>query len=79
MVSDYKIGQALWSFGSLTRVLNDLTEEEVLACLELEAATQRRESVLNRLISRAARLNEIKHVSQLKEKFHGQKTRPDPR
>lgn len=70
-VSKYKVGQALRSVAGLNSVLNDLTEEEVLACLQLEAATRRRESVLNRLISRAARLNEITYVRQLKEKYHG--------
>lgn len=65
-----QLGKAMQSFGSMSRALNDLTEEEVLAALELEVATQRRESVLNRLVSRAARLNEIKYVRQLKEKIH---------
>lgn len=69
MVSKYKIAEALRSYGVLVRVLDKLTEEEVLACLQLEAASQRRESVLNRLISRAVRLNEIKYASQLKETY----------
>jgi len=71
MVSKYKIAEALSSYSALVRVLDKLTEEEVLACLHLEAGSQRRESVLNRLISRAVRLNEIKYASQLKEKYHG--------
>jgi hypothetical protein len=71
MVSKYKIAEALRSFSALMRVLEELTEEEVLACLQLEASTQRRESVLSRLISRAVRLNEIKYARQLKEKYHG--------
>lgn len=74
-VSKAQVGKALRSVASLNEVIAELTEEEVLAALQLESATQRRESVLNRLISRAARLNEIQYVSQLKEKFHGQKTR----
>jgi hypothetical protein len=70
-VSKYKIAEALRSYGALVAVLDKLTEEEVLACLQLEAGSQRRESVLNRLISRAVRLNEIAYASQLKEKFNG--------
>lgn len=62
---------ALESFQSLTAALNGLTEEEVLACLELEAASLRRQSVIDRLISRAARLRELSYVAYLKEKFHG--------
>jgi hypothetical protein len=69
MVSKYKIAEALRSYGALVRVLDGLTEEEVLACLQLEAGSQRRESVLNRLIGRAVRLNEISYARQLKEKF----------
>lgn len=69
MVSKFKIAAALRSYGALTAVLEQLTEQEVLACLQLEAASQRRESVLNRLISRAVRLNEIKYARQLKESF----------
>ena len=70
-VSKAQVGKALRSVASLNEVIAELTEEEVLAALQLESATQRRESVLNRLISRATRLNEIKYVSQLKEKFRG--------
>lgn len=70
-VSKFKVAQALESMASLTDVLTDLTEEEVLACLKLEAASRRRASILARLISRAARLNELSYVRQLKEKYHG--------
>lgn len=76
MVSKYKVAEALRSYGALVSVLDGLTEEEVLACLQLEAGSQRRESILNRLISRAVRLNEITYSRQLKEKYHGKETRP---
>lgn len=69
MVSKYRIAGALRSYGALLAVLEELTEEEVLACLQLEAGSQRRESVLKRLISRAVRLNEIKYAAQLKQKY----------
>lgn len=68
-VSKYRVAEALRSYGALVSVLDALTEEEVLACLQLEAGSQRRESVLNRLISRAVRLNEIKYANSLKEKY----------
>jgi hypothetical protein len=68
-VRKFYINQALKSFKGLTTALSELTEEEVLACLKLEAGSQRRPSVLKRLISRAARLNELSYISQLKEKF----------
>lgn len=38
------------------RVLLDLTEEELHAALDLEYAVQRRHTVMNRLIARAAAL-----------------------
>jgi hypothetical protein len=69
VINRFRVTQALKSFGSLGVVVNDLTEEEVLACLDLEAATSRRRSVLNRLMSRAVRLNEISYQRQLKEKY----------
>ena len=65
------IDQALASYSGLTRVLPELTEEEVLACLKLESATLRRQSIIDRLISRAVRLHESSYSRQLKEKFHG--------
>lgn len=68
-VRRYYIDQALKSFKGLTTALDELTEEEVLACLALEAGSRRRPSVLNRLISRAGRLQELRYTSQLKEKF----------
>lgn len=71
VVSKFRITEALTSFGRLNAVLAELTEEEVLAALELEAATQRRQSVIDRLISRAVRLNEISYQRQLKEKYRG--------
>lgn len=71
MVRKFTVAQALESYPALAQHLNDLTEEEVLAALELEAATQRRGSMLSRLISRAVRLNEVRYANQLKEKYCG--------
>jgi hypothetical protein len=70
-VRKWHIDQALASYPSLKRVLGELTEEEVLAALNLESATMRRRSVIDRLISRAVRLNELSYSRQLKERFGG--------
>jgi len=70
-VRKWYLNQALESFKRLNEVLGELTAEEVTACLDLEAASQRRQSVLNRLISRAVRLNEIKFNQSLQRKYHG--------
>lgn len=70
-VRKWFVGEALNSFQSLGRVMGELTEEEVLHCLKLEAASLRRKSVIDRLISRAVRLRELFYARQLKEKFHG--------
>lgn len=77
-VRRYYIDQALTSFKSLHRVLGELTEEEVLAALKLEAGTLRRQSVIDRLIARAGRLQELRYTRQLKEKFHGTPTVQNP-
>jgi hypothetical protein len=71
------IDQALVSYAGLTGVLDELTEEEVIACLELEAGSRRRQTILDRLTSRAVRLNELSYNRQLKEKFHGTRPKQD--
>ena len=68
------IDQALDSYPSLKQIVNELTEEEVMAALDIESATRRRQSIVLRLIARANRLNEIRYVRQLKEKYHGKST-----
>lgn len=65
------IQAALGNFASLNGVIGQLTEEEVFACLDLEAASRRRQSTLDRLISKAVRLNELKFKTQMKEKYRG--------
>lgn len=67
----WHVAQALESFTGLMKYLHELTEDEVLHCLRLEAASQRRITVIDRLISRAVRLRELSYSRQLKEKFHG--------
>lgn len=76
-VRTWYVRQALGSFRSLTDVLSELTEEEVLHCLQVEAGSLRRRSVINRLVSRAARIHELRYIRQLKEKFHGKDPQQD--
>ena len=64
-------------WGSLLAVLPQLTEEEVLHCLQVEAGSLRRRSVIDRLISRATQLNGERYTRQLKEKFHGNDPQQD--
>ncbi len=77
-VRKFYIDRALKSVQSLNFTISELTEEEVFACLDLEAGTLRRTSIIDRLISRAGRLQELRYTSQLKEKFHGTSTQQDP-
>ena len=63
----WHMSQALTSVRSLDSVVHKLTEEEVLAALDLEQASQRRRSVIDRLIKRAISLT----TKRLQEKYHG--------
>lgn len=74
MTRQWHIAQALHSVSRLNEILPELTEAEVLACLELESSTLRRRSIIDRLISRAVRLKEIVYSTHLKEKYHGSST-----
>ena len=67
----WHMSQALHSFATLTNVINELTEEEVLAALEIEAAARRRQSIIDRLIARAVRIRELSYATHLKEKYRG--------
>lgn len=68
-VRKWHVSEALTSFTRLSELIGELTLEEVLKCLELEAASTRRESVMNRLFSRAVELNRQQFIANLKEKF----------
>jgi len=70
-VRQWQVTEALSSMRRLHDLIDDLTEEEVIAALELESGSQRRASMIDRLISRAVRLNEIKYSNSLKEKYYG--------
>lgn len=77
-VRKWYLDQALTSYPSLKRVLSELTQEEVLAALDLESATLRRKSLIDRLIQRAVRLNEVVYSRQLKEQYHHGKSTKSP-
>lgn len=62
--------RALESHAALLTVLNELSMEELVACLDFEAATQRRSSLMDRLMSRAVRLNELEFVEALKARLN---------
>ena len=68
------VSEALVSYRRLLSVVDELTLAEVTACLDLESATQRRRSVLDRLITKAVQLNVIVLTKVLTEKYHGKST-----
>lgn len=67
----WRTSRALSSFRSLLEVVEELTEEEVYYCLKLEVQSQRRKSLVDRLIQRAADLNKEQFIISLKEKING--------
>lgn len=67
--TDWRIGQALDSYNSLCNVIGVLTEDELHKVLEIETSTRRRTSIIRRLISRLARINELRYVKELKSKY----------
>ena len=69
-IRKWHISEALTSVAQLNGVINELTEDEVLHCLALESSSCRRKSIIDRLISKAVRLNELQYVKTLKEKYH---------
>lgn len=74
----WNISEALKSARSLQENINELTEGEVIAALKLESGSNRRTAIIDRLISRAARMNELRYVAKLKEKYHGTCTIESP-
>ena len=75
----WRVKRALESFRSLLDVVEQLTEEEVYHCLQLETESQRRQTVIDRLIAKAADYNRQTFIANLKERIHGtpQEHRPD--
>jgi hypothetical protein len=73
-VRQLHITEALVSFRRLGRIMHELTLEEVMAALSLEAATQRRLSLTTKLVDRAVQLESQITRKRLQEKFHGKST-----
>ena len=67
----WRTSRALESFRELLKVIEHLTEEEVYYCLKLESESQRRKSVMDRLVSEAAKFNQQHFIKSLKEKING--------
>lgn len=65
----WRTSRALESFRELLKVVEELTEEEVYECLKLEVETQRRKTIIDRLIQRAADLNRLQFESALRKKL----------
>lgn len=62
---------ALSSVRQLRELLDDLTPEELTACLQLEYETRRRKHIIDTLIAKLAELNRQHFITQLKEKLNG--------
>lgn len=77
-VRQWYVSKALESARQLQDTIDELSEEEVLAALDLESASSRRRSIIDRLISKAVRLKEIEYANHLKEKYHGTCTIESP-
>jgi len=69
ILREWHMSQALHSVARLNAVLLELTELEIMACLDLETASRRRQSIIVRLIKRAVRLKEIECAKALKLKY----------
>jgi len=70
-IRQWYISEALLSVSRLNDVLNEMTEAEIMKCLDLESSAARRKSIIDRLISRAVRLNEVRYAQTLRGKYHG--------
>jgi hypothetical protein len=77
-VGQWNIVRALESARSLQEHIDELPEKDVIAALELESGTRRRHSIIERLIGRAIRLNELAYRKKLTEKYHGTSTIESP-
>ncbi len=71
MTRQWHISKALKSSRSLNEVINELTEEELLHVLQVEVESRRRSVVIDRLILKAAEVNRLKYIANLKEKSYG--------
>lgn len=65
----WHVSRALESFRALGEVIDQLTEEEVYHALKLEVETQRRKTIIDRLISKAADFNRQTFEKTLRAKL----------
>lgn len=65
----FRVRRALESFSSLLDVLPEMTEGDIIAALQLEAATRRRRSIINRLVSRAAAIAAAQRVELIRREI----------
>jgi hypothetical protein len=65
------VADMLSSYRELIANMNCLTLEELMFALELEAGTQRRPSVISRLIKRVVSVESSILRNNLKEKYYG--------
>lgn len=63
------VNEVLSTVNRCIKVLPELTKKEVLKALEIESSSLRRKSIVNRLIGRAARINELEYVNKLKVRY----------
>lgn len=69
-IRQWYVTEALVSARRLREVIDELTAQEIIAALELESGSSRRGSLIELLIQKATRLNELEFSSQLKRKYH---------
>lgn len=70
-IRQWYVSEALHSMRRLEEIIDEVSHDEVIAALALESGSRRRKSIINRLISRAVRLNELEYSNKLKELYHG--------
>lgn len=70
-VREWYVSEALHSFRRLKSVLDELTEEEVLAALKLEHGSRRRHTLIGVLTAKAEQFHSEKFHANLEEKIHG--------
>lgn len=70
-VRQWYVTEALMSARRLRGVIDRLTTEEIIAALELESGSSRRKSMIDLLIQKATRLNELEFSGELRKKYHG--------
>lgn len=68
-MSDERIRVALSSARGLARIINSLSESELTQALNLEAATQRRPTHMERMVSRLSALKAVRIKDKLVKEY----------